>query len=246
MADDREAAEEQPEPPHRIGATDYVAPMLGRKAFHCPHCAVYSPQGWRQLKVPGVGVVEYSGTHAYRGECFNCHDLTYWLARSTVETMGEQPDALMVYPAGSGNAPPPHPHLPTDPKADYEEARGIVDRSPRGATALLRLAVQKLCAALGEPGKDVNTDIASLVQKGLPPGVQQALDSLRVIGNNAVHPGQMDMRDDRDTAVALFGLLNFIVEQMITRPNELQAIYAKLPPGAVAAIQKRDAEAEGE
>jgi hypothetical protein len=40
--------------------------------------------------------------------------------------------------------------------------------------------------------------------------------------------------------VALFGLLDFIVEQMITRPKELQAIYAKLPGSAVAAIQKRD------
>lgn len=136
----------------------------------------------------------------------------------------------MVYPAGSGNAPAPHPDLPADPKADYEEARAIVDRSPRGATALLRLAVQKLCAALGEPGENINTDVASLVKKGLPPGVQEELDSLRVICNNAVHPGVLDLRDDRDSAVALFGLLDFIVEQMITRPKELQAIYSKCHP----------------
>jgi hypothetical protein len=57
---------------------------------------------------------------------------------------------------------------------------------------------------------------------------------------SAVHPGQLDLRDEPATAVALFGLLNFIVEQMITRPRELANIYAKLPPSAVAAIQKRD------
>jgi hypothetical protein len=83
-------------------------------------------------------------------------------------------------------------------------------------------------------------DIAALVQKGLLPGVQEALDSLRVIGNDAVHPGQIDLRDDIDTATSLFGLLNYIVEQMITRPKELQTIYSKLPPGALAEIQKRD------
>ena len=100
--------------------------------------------------------------------------------------------------------------------------------------------MQKLGKALGEPGENINADIASLVQKGLSPQVQQALDALRVIGNNAVHPGQLDLTDDRDTALALFGLLNFIVEQQITRPNELAAIYNRLPASALAAIQKRD------
>ena len=124
---------------------------------------------------------------------------------------------------------------------DFDEARCIVDRSPRGAVALLRLALQKLCKDLGESGANINSDIASLVAKGLLPGVQEALDSLRVIGNNAVHPGHLDLRDDRDTATSLFGLLNFIVEQMITRPKELQAIYKTLPPSSLAAIQTRDA-----
>jgi hypothetical protein len=39
---------------------------------------------------------------------------------------------------------------------------------------------------------------------------------------------------------ALFGLLNFIVEQQITRPKELANIYSGLPAGALAQIQKRD------
>lgn len=112
--------------------------------------------------------------------------------------------------------------------------------SPRGATPLGAAAVQKLGKALGESGKNINADIASLVQKGLAPQVQQALDVLRVIGNNAVHPGQIDLKDDRDTALALFGLLNYIVEQQIMRPKELETIYQSLPPGALAQIEKRN------
>jgi len=106
--------------------------------------------------------------------------------------------------------------------------------------ALLRLALQKLCAELGKPGKRIDDDIAALVQDGLSPGVQKALDAVRVIGNNAVHPGAMDLRDDRETATALFGLLNFIVEQMITRPKELDAIYGALPESVRDRIAQRD------
>jgi hypothetical protein len=42
------------------------------------------------------------------------------------------------------------------------------------------------------------------------PESRMTLDSARVIGNEAVHPGTMDMRDDHDTAIKLFGLANLI------------------------------------
>lgn len=130
--------------------------------------------------------------------------------------------------------------MPVEVRGDYEEARIIVMQSSRGACALLRLAVQKLCAELGETGKNVNDDIGSLVDKGLPVEAQQALDSLRVIGNNAVHPGEMDLTDDTETAAALFDLLNFIVEDRISQPKKRAAIFDKLPAGAREAIQARD------
>jgi hypothetical protein len=224
----------------RIGATEYVAPAMNRRAFHCPHCLVYAQQAWWHL-LHSSGHGGYVASNIYKGKCLNCRELTYWwTADINHGTTAEPHYALMVIPEGSTGAPLPHPDFPEEPKADFQEARAIVDRSPRGATALLRLAVQKLCQALGEPGKNLNTDIAALVRQGLLPGVQQALDSLRVIGNNAVHPGQLDLRDDVDTATALFDLLNYIVEQMITRPKELQGIYGRLPPDALAAIQARD------
>jgi hypothetical protein len=130
--------------------------------------------------------------------------------------------------------------MPRDVQGDFEEARAIVTRSPRGACALLRFAVQKLCGELGESGANIDKDIANLVDKGLDIEVQQALDSLRVIGNNAVHPGEMDLTDDTDTATALFSLLNFIVEDRIAQPKKRKAIFDKLPEGAKAAIRKRD------
>jgi hypothetical protein len=75
--------------------------------------------------------------------------------------------------------------------------------------------------------------------------VQEALDSIRVIGNQAVHPGQMDLKDDVGTATELFEVLNFIADQLITRPKKLKALYEKLPPEKRAAIDARNAKASG-
>ena len=125
-------------------------------------------------------------------------------------------------------------------RADYDEASTILDLSPRGAVALLRLGIQKLCKHLGEKGKNIDDDIKALVKKGLDVRVQRALDVVRVIGNNAVHPGQIDLRDDRATAERLFGLVNLISEKTITEPKNVEQMYDSLPESARKAIEKRD------
>ena len=146
----------------------------------------------------------------------------------------------VVYPEAS-EAPAPAPDMPKEIVGDFIEARSIYSRSPRGAAALLRLAIQKLCPILGSSGGDINRAIGELVAAGtIPPAVQQALDSVRVIGNEAVHPGTMDLQDDRATAKALFGLVNFIVEKAITDPKLIGEIYGSLPPAKLAGIAARD------
>jgi len=161
--------------------------------------------------------------------CNSCDEFSVWATK----------DQTMVFP-NILVAPEPHNEMPADIAADYEEARQIVGASPRGAAALLRLCVQKLMPYLGEKGKNINNDIASLVQKGLPVQIQQALDALRVIGNDSVHPGQIDLKDDRETAMSLFGLINFIVEKQIAEPKQITAIYNNLPKSSRDAIKKRD------
>jgi hypothetical protein len=146
----------------------------------------------------------------------------------------------MIYPSG-GAAPLPSPDMPEDVKQDYEEARSILSISPRAAAALLRLAVQRLCKHLGQPGENINADIAALVRQGLPVQLQKALDSLRVAGNNAVHPGQLDIYDSADLATRLFGLLNIIVDNQITQPKAIDELYGvTVPPETQQHIARRD------
>jgi hypothetical protein len=101
-----------------------------------------------------------------------------------------------------------------------------------------------ICNKLVEGEKDLNKSIAALVGKGLPKKVQQALDVVRVIGNNAVHPGEIEINEDPAVALSLFALVNMIVENMISQPAEIDNLFASLPEGARKQIEKRDAEKE--
>jgi len=115
-----------------------------------------------------------------------------------------------------------------------------VERSPRGAAALLRLCIQKLTKALGKQGENINADIAALVKDGLSSKLQKALDIVRVVGNDAVHPGTIDLRDDVATAKQLFALINIIADTMITQPAQIEQIYQQLPDSKLEQISKRD------
>ena len=136
-----------------------VPPTFKEKSFNCPHCNAYSHQMWKWLQNSSNNIVDGLDM-AY---CSHCKQYSLWL------------NEKMIYPASTG-IQPPNIDLEEDIKEDYLEASSIVNKSPRGAVALLRLSIQKLCKQLGEDGKTINNDIASLVKKGLPPTIQQALD----------------------------------------------------------------------
>jgi hypothetical protein len=145
----------------------------------------------------------------------------------------------MIYP-NSRISINPNPDMPEKVKGLFEEAREIVNSSPKGAAALLRLCIQYLLIDLGESGKNIAKDIGSLVEKGLNPLIQKSLDVVRVIGNESVHPGEIDLNDNKDIALKLFTLVNIICDQMITHPKEVENLYSNLPQNKIEAIDSRD------
>ena len=219
----------------------YVQPEFDLSAFNCPICGAYSSMQWGEMYSPIHG---NEHTPLLRCYCNHCKDSSYWMAEyQTYEEDGVikqiHTSGKMIFPAAS-TAPLAHPAMPPEINADYLEACNILAESSRGSAALLRLCVQKLCIHLGEHGKNLNDDIASLVKKGLPTEIQKALDIVRVTGNNAVHPGQLSPDDVAEVASSLFDLVNRIVEEMIARPAELKKLYSKLPSEDRKKIEKRD------
>ncbi|SRR6266487_255072 len=178
-----------------------------------------------------ISVVEYIKSHTIAGEIAGKQGKV--LESKTITLYPVRDDAAKTTPDAALDIPP-------EILIDYNEARNVFKHSPRASAALLRLAIQKLCKHLGQPGKNINDDIAALVKAGLPVRIQQSLDIVRVIGNNAVHPGELDLRDDQGTVLSLFKLVNFIIEEMITRPKEIEEIYNKLPENARKGIESRD------
>ena len=223
--------DERLEDARRAKAGETILPEFRKDAFHCIYCAVLAAHFWTPLhSKTTVGTTLSAIT---RATCTNCHRNSYWLE-------SEDGHSEMIWPP-VGGGPLPHDAMPEDVREDYEEAREIVQESPRGAAALLRLALQKLMPHVGQSGENLNDDIGSLVASGLDRNVQRALDALRVIGNNAVHPGELSLKDDAETAQGLFTILNFVVEQLIELPRRrCEAMYEALPESARIAIEKRD------
>jgi hypothetical protein len=203
----------------------YYPPAYLEVEFHCPYCGVYSHQKWTDIiyQIPHVNIFE----NAKICICFHCEQKSIWINQN------------MIYPM-FGSAPRPNIDLPEDIIDDFNEARNILNKSPRGAAALLRLAVQKLCKHLGGKGINLNEDIAKLVENGLSTKVQKSLDYVRVIGNNSVHPGQIDLKDNIEIASQLFSLINIIADVMISQPKEIDELYNSLPENQILAINKRD------
>jgi len=171
---------------------------------------------------------EYTAWHLYISQCYECDDIAIWIYDR------------MIWPE-RGMVEHPNPDLPPDVAADFSEAALIFDRSPRGSAALLRLAIQKLCVHLEAGGGNLSESIGNLVKQGLHQKVQMALDAVRVVGNNAVHPGTIDLNDKPEIAASLFSLVNLVADIMITQRKHVEDVYAALPEGAKKSIQTRDA-----
>jgi len=217
--------------------SDRGIPIGVSAKFVCPYndCRTYAVHQW--------GYVSGLSVHLGSGSSYRALGNVPVVSFSLCDACGRESVYIgdnLVLPAES-DAPAPAEDLPAKLIDDFEEARAILPRSPRGSSALLRLVIQKLLPHLGATKKGIDEAIGELVQKGtIKTPIQRALDTVRVIGNESVHPGEMDLKDDRETALALFRIINLIVETAITEPKRLDALYASLPKSKLEGIEKRD------
>lgn len=216
----------------------YFSPKYGAGQYHCPHCGVYAKQFWAHIQAQKIWGGDFTTTNNanfseslsdnwHISKCEHCKKHMIWL------------DSNTIYPEKISTESP-NPDLSDEIIEDYLEASLILNKSPRGAAALLRLSLQKLLKQLGQKGENINDDIKNLVKKGLNPTIQKGLDFVRVTGNNAVHPGQIDLKDNKEIAEKLFQVINFIAEKMITELKEVESLFEGLPEDEKEKIAKRD------
>lgn len=214
---------------------NYTAPVYRSDSFTCPRCGAFSAMKWNHLLLTPN---EFSPVSL--SVCHGCKQPSVWLgedkSNSATKTLGTllNPKDKLIYPDAC-IAPMAEADMPDSIKVDFEEARQVYKYSPRASAALLRLCVQKLCQELLGKKGDIHKQIGELVEKGLPSRVLKAFDTIRIFGNESVHPGTLNLNDTPEVALSLFTLLNIATRHCITEEKELDSIRALTPE-----VKRRD------
>lgn len=199
--------------------------------FVCPYCHAVSQ--FNCARLAKLFPVASANTSAIlvSAKCVACSEFSIFLIFDNEE--------LQLFPYSLTDIPQPNEDMPEDIKKIYLEAATVLKDSPRASAALSRLAIDHLTLKFSDKN-NLNSRIADMVSKGLSPMVQQALDTVRVIGNNAVHPGTINLGDNTKLALSLLELVNLIVDKQISEPKKIQEVYDRLPRSSLEAIKKRD------
>ncbi|PZT48921.1 hypothetical protein B6S12_01095 [Helicobacter valdiviensis] len=210
----------------------YTKPYFEGKAFNCPHCEVYSSMKWDTFyECTSRDIKQVEGYSFFDSTCFNCKRSVIWYLKDK--------NAKIFFPREV--TIPPEENMPENVKEIYEEASLVLGDSPRAACALLRLALQELMKYLKEniegynelKIENLNQDIEKIIEIGnfyqaQEAMIKEAMNSVRLIGNRAIHPSELDINDNLEIANILFEMINFIIGEIITKPKEREERLNKL------------------
>lgn len=218
----------------------YEAPEYRKDAFTCPNCSAFSRHDWKSIFVDEFygEFTENTGIRTgttkalnklYLCKCEYCGYISFWYKEK------------LIWPLNTG-IEAPIDEMPEDIKDLYNEASSIIELSPKGSCAILRLALQKLCNRLvgQDEKKRIDGAIKKLVASGLPSTLQKAMDTVRIVGDEAVHPGEINLDDNKELAIAMFRLINIIIEKIVVEPKEINDLYNLMPDNKLQGIENRD------
>lgn len=223
-----------------MAVADY-SPEYRKDVFVCPQCGTQATQYWTDVWIghlfdDGDGKDDRRVMRQDFAECdcSACDKKSLW-------HQAESGSIMLWPPAKQG--PMPSDDMPSVVRDLYEEARSVEHVSPRSAAALLRTATELLLREfLADEAARLDSAIGRLVSEGkLDKQTQQAADLLRLTGNDAVHPSQLQIAgDDAKVGLSLFQLLNILVHRLITVPAQLQTMFDGLPEGKRQHVMDRD------
>jgi hypothetical protein len=220
--------------------SDQVEPKLGAESFCCPYCNTVAHQDWCSLflkpeKCADVVVLTLEAalllnseegdkneseqlaerlrdnvvTYEYQkhprnlrvklvnvhvSTCYNCKGFALWVRDQ------------LAFPIRAEGVP-----------EDFEEAAAVLNKSPRGATALMRLCIQNTMKLLKEQGSTFDENTSSLVRKGLEVEIQQTMDVLQVLRKNPLQSesGGLEIDEEADTKKVLTSLKEILERRML-------------------------------
>jgi hypothetical protein len=229
---------------------EYIEPRLGAESFSCPNCNTVAHQDWYSLFLKPENAAEVrvltpesvkalrqddarrnnikeidkfverlkknALTYEYQkhphplkvkmanlhiSNCHNCNGFSLWVG------------GLLVFPTKIDKTP----ELVEE---DLEEAATILNKFPRGATALMRVCIQKLVPLLEDDGNELNQRVSSLVRKGLEMEIQQAMDVLQVLRSDSTQLNPLESQADRETALRFLDSLKEVLERRMSQNRD--------------------------
>ena len=214
-----------PPPNYKDKYFSRYTPCFEAESMFCPHCHVLTTMEWMKIHCE---ITDDHPVSFFSASCFACKQSSIWTKAFCSEKM--------IYPSTS-NAPNAAIDMPFDVYPLYEEARLVYTHSPRAAAALLRVCLEKLCNHIAGTENTIASNLKRLANlpNPLPPRLLQMAQFIRVIGNEAAHPGVIDFEENSDTVNALFEFINLLVENQITFPQKVDSLFQSQPDS----IQKK-------
>ncbi len=228
------------------------SPSIGAARFVCPRCEAFADQSWINLTEAYTnsdqfydtmrwrkgenGALIESGTGQWQAStCASCRDSSIWR------------DDAILFPRSS-TIPSASKDTPGDVLALYEEGRAVWPISRRAGAALARAALEKMLR--NDPGASKKDDLVTLISKAkptLPSHVGTLLDVVRHAGNKSLHvedePDEVMvlLLDENNTEIGpiIFEAINLLVDERVTKPAAVSALFDNLPQGVKESIERR-------
>ena len=229
-------------------ATRNDHPSISANRFRCPHCDAYSNQIWcvpkphfidDSIKTPTHAIERINSEHeelnleldinsnlssetriiyehtdnriqaifpCFFSQCNSCEEYAIWVNDRIV-----YPQAIIRIPKDD---------MPDQIKTFYRQASSISSQCPPASAALLRTVLEMLCTELNYTEGSLKQRIEKMKNDGkIDDELHDAMQSVRIVGNNAVHAGQIEVDDSKEVVKVLFEIIDDITLDLFTKPK---------------------------
>lgn len=214
--------------------------------FKCPHCKKLISHRWRFSEGP-TGQIPRDSTSNSNGKipfsysikgvvktfCNSCNEPTYWL-----KFLNDQ--ETLIFPH-QYDYPDAHDDLPDEIKVIYDQAGKTMSISVGASAALSRVCLEQLLIHLGYEKGSVNDKIGEVIKDNMVSSqTAKMLDTIRHFGNTGAHTGTINLNESEGIAQYILTSINTVVDELITKPKQVDSFFNLLPEKVRESIKNRD------